>query len=78
MTIQNFILLDFFWNTIHNPIIGYIDPGTGSIMLQAIIAGIIGVSITAKLYWHRIKVFLKIKQKHKVNDSADSESEKQE
>ena len=78
MTIQIFVLLYFSWNTIHHGIIGYIDPGTGSIILQAIIAGVIGISITTKLYWHRIKVFLKIKQKHKENDSADSASEKKE
>jgi hypothetical protein len=32
----------------------YVDPGTGSFVLQAVIAGILGLSVTLKMYWHRI------------------------
>ena len=35
-------------------ILGYIDPGTGSVILQAIIATVVGVGVTLKLFWHRI------------------------
>ena len=34
----------------------YIDPGTGSIILQALVATIVGAGITFKLFWHRIKM----------------------
>lgn len=37
----------------------YIDPGTGSIILQAII-GFVAAALTAiKLYWEKVKYFLK-------------------
>ncbi len=35
------------------PAHAYIDPGTGSILIQGIIAAIAAVGVTLKLYWHR-------------------------
>lgn len=35
----------------------YLDPGTGSIILQGLIAGIAGAATVASLYWHKIKAF---------------------
>jgi hypothetical protein len=33
----------------------YLDPGTGSIILQALIAGVIGTAAMARMYWTRLK-----------------------
>ncbi len=33
----------------------YLDPGTGSIILQSLIAGIIGSMAFARMYWARLK-----------------------
>ena len=35
----------------------YLDPGTGSMILQGIIGGIAAVAVVAKLYWHRLLGF---------------------
>lgn len=35
-------------------LIGYLDPGTGSVILQALIGGVAGLAVTAKLWWHRV------------------------
>ena len=35
----------------------YIDPGTGSMILQAIIAAIAGSAVAIKIFWKRIKYF---------------------
>ncbi len=35
----------------------YIDPGTGSLLLQGLIAGIAAGAYTLKLYWYKIKGF---------------------
>ncbi len=35
----------------------YIDPGTGSLLIQGLIAGIAAGLYTIKLYWYRIKNF---------------------
>ncbi|NIL93629.1 MAG: hypothetical protein GTO71_04150 [Woeseiaceae bacterium] len=36
----------------------YLDPGTGSIILQSILAGIAVAIGFLRLYWHRFKSFL--------------------
>ena len=36
----------------------YLDPGTGSYVLQMIIAGLLGAAFAVKLYWLRIKRFI--------------------
>jgi hypothetical protein len=33
----------------------YIDPGSGSVLLQLILGGIAGIGVVAKLYWDRAK-----------------------
>lgn len=33
----------------------YIDPGSGSLIIQMIIGALVGVGITIKLYWHKLK-----------------------
>jgi len=42
----------------------YIDPGSGSIVIQALIGALVGVGITVKIYWYKIKInFLTTKSK---------------
>lgn len=36
----------------------YIDPGTGSYILQIVIAGLVGAAFTLKLFWKRIQLFI--------------------
>ena len=33
----------------------YLDPGTGSLVLQLLIGGILGALVTIKMYWTKIK-----------------------
>ena len=33
----------------------YLDPGTGSVIIQALIGVIAGVLITLKIYWYKLK-----------------------
>jgi hypothetical protein len=35
----------------------YLDPGTGSYILQMIVAGLLGAAFAAKLFWERIRNF---------------------
>jgi hypothetical protein len=35
----------------------YLDPGTGSFLLQAVIAVVMGALLTLKLYWQQLKSF---------------------
>jgi len=33
----------------------YIDPGSGSLIIQMLIGALVGVGITIKIYWNRLK-----------------------
>jgi hypothetical protein len=37
------------------PAYGYLDPGTGSLIVQATIAAVVGIGTAMKLYWGRIR-----------------------
>ena len=33
----------------------YLDPGSGSILIQALIGALVGVGVAIKVYWEKIK-----------------------
>ena len=33
----------------------YLDPGTGSLVIQVIIGALVGIGITLKIYWYKLK-----------------------
>ena len=39
------------------PAYAYLDPGTGSMLVQMLLGGLAGVLVVGKLYWHRVKAF---------------------
>lgn len=43
--------------------LAYLDPGTGSMMLQVILGGIAAVGVAIKLFWYKIIAFLGFKKK---------------
>ena len=49
----------------------YLDPGTGSILVQSLLAGIAGAAAVFSLYWRRVKdFFAKRKPSHDAHSSA--------
>jgi hypothetical protein len=40
------------------PAYAYIDPGTGSMLLQGLIAAVAAAAVAIKLYWQKVKTFL--------------------
>jgi hypothetical protein len=43
-------------------VLAYLDPGSGSMILQIIAGGLAAVAVTAQLYWNRVLRFLRIKK----------------
>lgn len=41
------------------PLLAYLDPGTGSVVLQMVVGGVLGAALTIKLFWRRIVGFFK-------------------
>lgn len=48
----------------------YLDPGTGSMLLQLLLGGIAGALMIVKLYWARLKDFL-FRRKSKPRDRTE-------
>ena len=57
-------LLLFLDVLIHSNAYAYIDPGTGSIILQALIGGIAAAGMVISVYWSKIKSFFSKKKKN--------------
>jgi hypothetical protein len=43
----------------------YLDPGTGTIIIQAIVGAIAAGAVTIKIYWYKLKAFFKKKKDKK-------------
>jgi hypothetical protein len=43
-------------------VLAYLDPGSGSMILQILAGGLAAVAVTAKLYWGRLMKFLRIRK----------------
>ena len=68
MKFSNFFLFIFIISiAVIQPVSAYLDPGTGSIIWQMLIAVGFGIVYSLKMYWHKIKNIFK-KDKTDVND----------
>ena len=47
--------------TLSRPALAYLDPGTGSMILQVLLGGFAGALVIGRLYWERIKALFGIK-----------------
>ena len=63
--------------------LGYIDPSSGSMLLQGILGGLAAAAVALKLFWHRVLVFLHIRkpdegpaaEAHEADETVASERE---
>lgn len=66
------IALGFFSTSAH----AYLDPGTGSLILQAVLGTIAAASVAIGAFWNRIRVFLeRFRRGGKPESPAAGESE---
>jgi hypothetical protein len=53
-------------------LLAYLDPGSGSMILQIIAGGLAAVAVTAKLYWGRLLKFLRIRKDEPEASETDT------
>ena len=51
-------------------VLGYLDPGSGSMVLQVILGGLAGAALVIKMYWHKLLELLKIRKPEQKTDSV--------
>jgi hypothetical protein len=42
--------------------LGYIDPGTGSMLISAILGGLAAIGVFLRMYWNRLLTLLRIRK----------------
>ena len=50
----------------------YLDPGTGSMLIQGLIAAIAMAGVTARLYWHKLLVLIGARSEEPADAKAES------
>ncbi len=68
----SFISLFFTISSAH----AYLDPGTGSIILQGLIGALAAIAVALKLYWHKFLILLRIRKKINIDPKDDQEIKK--
>jgi len=49
-----FLVTGFFWSLSTRDAHAYIDPASGGLLIQVLVAGLFGFLFAAKLFWQRI------------------------
>ncbi len=45
---------EFLAETLFKPL-AYLDPGTGSLLIQLLLAGLLGIGVAVRIFWDKIK-----------------------
>jgi len=52
-------------------VLAYLDPGTGSMLVQLIVGGFAAAGVAVKLYWRRLMRLLRIRKDEPELQSAE-------
>lgn len=73
MNLRTLILLFIYFFFINTNAYAYLDPGTGSFILQAIIGFLAAISAGFLYYWTKVKnFFIKIFKKNNIDEKTDN------
>ena len=61
--------------TILSRIMLYLDPGTGSVVLQAILAALLGIGVTVRIFWKKIKALFGAEKPANIDLNEDPDDE---
>lgn len=70
-----FILVAAFMLATSAPAYAYLDPGTGSALLQGILGALAALAVALKLYWHRFLRLIGLRKKPEEPKPEQHDSE---
>jgi len=53
----------------------YLDPGSGSFIIQMLLAGLLGIAVAVRIYWKKIVAFFRRGKSLKDQDELDQMDE---
>lgn len=59
MKLNTLLLLVGCWFVWEQPVNAYLDPGSGSMLLQLMLGGVAGLFVILKMYWTRFVSFFR-------------------
>lgn len=59
------------------PALGYIDPGTGSAVLQGLLGALAALALTFKLWWHKFLVLIGVRKPSQRTESEAGQSHRE-
>jgi hypothetical protein len=62
---------------VSQPELAYIDPGSGSMILQLVLGGLAAAAVFLKIFWHRLLVFLRIRKPYEPERGTATPSDAQ-
>jgi len=69
-SVASFSIVILFYSS--QPVYAYIDPGTGSIIIQSVIGGIAAATTFGAIYWSKLKTIFTRKNKETDKTGGDS------
>jgi hypothetical protein len=54
------------------PAYAYLDPGTGSMLLQLVLGGLAGLLVVIRLYWGKVKALFAVKDAKQQAEAGES------
>jgi hypothetical protein len=53
----------------------YMDPGTGSLLIQIILAALLGIGVAVRVFWKKIRTLFMAKNSGSIEADEDEEDE---
>jgi len=58
LTVALFVAMFLLVSHVNGNVQAYLDPGTGSMLIQSILATVVGVLAVGRIYWTRLKALV--------------------
>lgn len=68
------VLAAIAYGTSSAPAHAYLDPGTGSMILQILIGGVAGAALAGRFYWNRLLVLIGLRSEPPVEPHQEEAS----
>lgn len=69
-------LTTLFYGMSSSAAYAYLDPGTGSMILQVLLGGLAGLALAGRFYWQRFLVFIGVRSDQAEDEDPNSRADK--
>jgi hypothetical protein len=66
--------MNIFFNSITERTLNYLDPGSGSILIQVLLAFLLGAGLIIRTYWNKIKSIFTRDSSDSIDDDQPTDS----